>query len=215
MIWLQWMSCLCQTDAWVTLFCHVKGTLVIFRIWLINQPHFHLLPKGERVAVILLTAHTAPYVRSRTPAKLGEKGKRKVKLPFSLTVFVFSSMKSFRNCFHGQSGHPLKQSPKIQPMTGADLCVYGGFKSNQAFQGFVLLTYKTIAVFGTEILKLPKSVSSLLTNLQICWNLCLLHIDLCYNVPQFYLLFQKDKMWFCMTAPCAFATVAASLRKIL
>lgn len=46
----------------------------------------------------------------------------------------------------------------------ADLCVYSGFKSDQTFQGFVLLTQKTTAFFGTEILRLPNSLSSLLTN---------------------------------------------------
>lgn len=46
----------------------------------------------------------------------------------------------------------------------AALCVYTGFKSDQAFQEFVLLTQKTVAFFGTEVLRLSNSVSPLLTN---------------------------------------------------
>lgn len=42
-------------------------------------------------------------------------------------------------------------------MKGADFCVYSGFKSNQAFQGFVLLTYKTTA--------------DLQDNKQHCWEM--------------------------------------------
>lgn len=44
------------------------------------------------------------------------------------------------------------------------LCAYSGFKSDRDFQGFVFLTHKTTAFFGTEILRLLNSVSPLLTN---------------------------------------------------
>lgn len=68
----------------------------------------------------------------------------------------------------------------------ADLCVYIGFKSDQAFQAFVLLTYKTTAFFGTEILRLLSSVSPLLRNF---WN-CAFQIYFCdHNIPCFFLVF--------------------------
>lgn len=150
MIWLQQMSCLSQNDAWVTLFCHVKGTLVIFRIWLINQPHFLLLPKGERVAVILVTAHTAPYVRPWTLAKLGENAKQNfhsLSLPpqawdLSGTVFVFSLV-----IF-------LKASSRNQSMWKG--LTYMFTVVLKGFSGLCIVDPQLL--LGTEILRLSNSV---------------------------------------------------------
>lgn len=164
----------------------LKETLVIFRIWLINKPHFHLLPKGERIAVILLIAHTAPYVWTLNSCKVGWKKQRQNEtflLSLSLSfqaqilqwiIFMVDLIVSFN---------------RVQESTNdykADLCVYSGFKSDQAFQGFVLLTQKTTAFFGTEILGLPNSLSPLLTNF---WN-CACYMYFCdHNVSHFLLVF--------------------------
>lgn len=68
----------------------LKETLIIFRIWLINKPHFHLLPKGERVAVTLLIAHTAPYVRTLNSCKVGWKNQMRYETFFlSLCLCLF------------------------------------------------------------------------------------------------------------------------------
>lgn len=68
----------------------LKETLVIFRIWLINKLHFHLLPKGERVAVTLLIAHTAPYVRTLNSWKVRWKNQMQYKTLFlSLCLCLF------------------------------------------------------------------------------------------------------------------------------
>lgn len=69
----------------------LKETLVIFRIWLTNKPHFHLLPKGERVAVTLLIAHTAPYVRTLNSCKVGWKHQMR-----SETFLLLLSLRLFK-----------------------------------------------------------------------------------------------------------------------
>lgn len=76
----------------------LKETLVIFRIWLINKPHFHLLPKGERIAVILLIAHTAPYVWTLNSCKVGWK-KQMQNETFLLFLSLSFKHKIFRELF--------------------------------------------------------------------------------------------------------------------
>lgn len=94
----------------------LKETFVIFRIWLINKPHFHLLPKGERVAVTLLIAHTAPYVRTLNSCKVGWKNQMQSETFFLSLCLCLFKHEIFRALFSWLISFFQSAECKNQPM---------------------------------------------------------------------------------------------------